>query len=110
MRFFFFFKHVNNYVKTGQGPHLSIKLLKNNRQKNLNGKNNFTFALLQIVLVGQISKYMSIWQVAFVNGISMGGGASFIVPMTFSVVTEKVVCGTYCLLRFMHHPLVYYLS
>ncbi|KAL8126869.1 hypothetical protein AgCh_013968 [Apium graveolens] len=33
-------------------------------------------------------------QVALVNGISMGGGASFMVPMTFSVVTEKVVFAT----------------
>ncbi|XP_063940722.1 3-hydroxyisobutyryl-CoA hydrolase-like protein 5 isoform X2 [Daucus carota subsp. sativus] len=32
-------------------------------------------------------------KVALVNGISMGGGASLMVPMTFSVVTEKVVFG-----------------
>lgn len=30
-------------------------------------------------------------QVALVNGISMGGGASLMVPMRFSVVTEKTV-------------------
>lgn len=30
-------------------------------------------------------------QVALVNGISMGGGASLMVPMKFSVVTEKTV-------------------
>lgn len=30
-------------------------------------------------------------QVALVNGISMGGGASLMVPLRFSVVTEKTV-------------------
>ncbi|GMI66236.1 hypothetical protein like AT1G06550 [Hibiscus trionum] len=33
-------------------------------------------------------------QVALVHGISMGGGASFMVPMKFSVVTEKTVFAT----------------
>ncbi|KAF7145733.1 hypothetical protein RHSIM_Rhsim04G0081400 [Rhododendron simsii] len=33
-------------------------------------------------------------QVALVNGISMGGGASLMVPMRFSVVTEKTVFAT----------------
>ncbi|WCJ24870.1 3-hydroxyisobutyryl-CoA hydrolase mitochondrial [Euphorbia peplus] len=33
-------------------------------------------------------------QVAIVNGISMGGGASLMVPMKFSVVTEKTVFST----------------
>ncbi|RAL48116.1 unnamed protein product [Cuscuta campestris] len=33
-------------------------------------------------------------QVALVHGISMGGGASLMVPMTFSVVTEKTVFAT----------------
>ncbi|GAB4842870.1 hypothetical protein Ancab_012848 [Ancistrocladus abbreviatus] len=33
-------------------------------------------------------------QVALVNGISMGGGASLMVPMKFSVVTEKTVFAT----------------
>lgn len=33
-------------------------------------------------------------QVALVNGISMGGGASLMVPMMFSVVTEKTVFAT----------------
>ncbi|KAF2302220.1 hypothetical protein GH714_033769 [Hevea brasiliensis] len=33
-------------------------------------------------------------QVALVRGISMGGGASFVVPMKFSVVTEKTVFAT----------------
>ncbi|KAL9244290.1 hypothetical protein vseg_018083 [Gypsophila vaccaria] len=33
-------------------------------------------------------------QVALVNGIAMGGGASLMVPMTFSVVTEKTVFAT----------------
>ncbi|XP_030466751.2 3-hydroxyisobutyryl-CoA hydrolase-like protein 5 [Syzygium oleosum] len=33
-------------------------------------------------------------QVALVNGISMGGGASLVVPMKFSVVTEKTVFAT----------------
>ncbi|CAK9141055.1 unnamed protein product [Ilex paraguariensis] len=33
-------------------------------------------------------------QVALVHGISMGGGASFMVPMKFSVVTEKTVFST----------------
>ncbi|KAJ9172838.1 hypothetical protein P3X46_016036 [Hevea brasiliensis] len=33
-------------------------------------------------------------QVALVHGISMGGGASFVVPMKFSVVTEKTVFAT----------------
>ncbi|XP_022981106.1 3-hydroxyisobutyryl-CoA hydrolase-like protein 5 [Cucurbita maxima] len=32
--------------------------------------------------------------VALVHGISMGGGASFMVPMKFSVVTEKTVFAT----------------
>ncbi|XP_073155266.1 3-hydroxyisobutyryl-CoA hydrolase-like protein 5 [Henckelia pumila] len=32
--------------------------------------------------------------VALVDGISMGGGASFVVPMKFSVVTEKTVFAT----------------
>ncbi|XP_073298260.1 3-hydroxyisobutyryl-CoA hydrolase-like protein 5 isoform X1 [Primulina huaijiensis] len=32
--------------------------------------------------------------VALVDGISMGGGASFMVPMKFSVVTEKTVFAT----------------
>ncbi|XP_022142314.1 3-hydroxyisobutyryl-CoA hydrolase-like protein 5 [Momordica charantia] len=32
--------------------------------------------------------------VALVHGISMGGGASFMVPMKFSVVTEKAVFAT----------------
>jgi len=31
------------------------------------------------------------YQVALVNGIAMGGGASLMVPMKFSVVTEKTV-------------------
>lgn len=35
---------------------------------------------------------MSNHQVALVHGISMGGGASLMVPMKFSVVTEKTVC------------------
>ncbi|KAL1802988.1 hypothetical protein ACET3Z_031635 [Daucus carota] len=39
------------------------------------------------------SKVVRACSVALVNGISMGGGASLMVPMTFSVVTEKVVCG-----------------
>lgn len=30
-------------------------------------------------------------QVSLVHGIAMGGGASFMVPMKFSVVTEKTV-------------------
>ncbi|XP_010475385.1 PREDICTED: 3-hydroxyisobutyryl-CoA hydrolase-like protein 5 [Camelina sativa] len=33
-------------------------------------------------------------QVSLVNGISMGGGASLMVPMKFSVVTEKTVFST----------------
>ncbi|XP_018449068.1 3-hydroxyisobutyryl-CoA hydrolase-like protein 5 isoform X2 [Raphanus sativus] len=33
-------------------------------------------------------------QVSLVNGISMGGGASLMVPMKFSVVTEKTVFAT----------------
>ncbi|MBA0686467.1 hypothetical protein Goari_014069, partial [Gossypium aridum] len=33
-------------------------------------------------------------QVALVQGISMGGGASLMVPMKFSVVTEKTVFAT----------------
>lgn len=33
-------------------------------------------------------------QVALANGISMGGGASLMVPMKFSVVTEKTVFAT----------------
>ncbi|XP_028788316.1 3-hydroxyisobutyryl-CoA hydrolase-like protein 5 [Neltuma alba] len=33
-------------------------------------------------------------QVALVHGISMGGGASFMVPMKFSVVTERTVFAT----------------
>ncbi|KMT02465.1 hypothetical protein BVRB_9g204130 [Beta vulgaris subsp. vulgaris] len=33
-------------------------------------------------------------QVALVNGIAMGGGASLMVPMKFSVVTEKTVFAT----------------
>uniref|UniRef100_A0A1J3H692 3-hydroxyisobutyryl-CoA hydrolase n=1 Tax=Noccaea caerulescens TaxID=107243 RepID=A0A1J3H692_NOCCA len=33
-------------------------------------------------------------QVSLVNGISMGGGASLMVPMKFSVVTEKAVFAT----------------
>ncbi|KAL4361323.1 hypothetical protein GQ457_04G024280 [Hibiscus cannabinus] len=33
-------------------------------------------------------------QVALVHGISMGGGASFMVPMKFSVVTEKTIFAT----------------
>lgn len=33
-------------------------------------------------------------QVALVNGISMGGGASLMVPLRFSVVTEKTVFAT----------------
>lgn len=33
-------------------------------------------------------------QVALVNGITMGGGASLMVPMKFSVVTEKTVFAT----------------
>ncbi|KAG8662630.1 3-hydroxyisobutyryl-CoA hydrolase-like protein 5 [Manihot esculenta] len=33
-------------------------------------------------------------QVALVHGISMGGGAAFMVPMKFSVVTEKTVFAT----------------
>lgn len=33
-------------------------------------------------------------QVAIVNGISMGGGASLMVPMKFAVVTEKTVFAT----------------
>ncbi|XP_065851824.1 3-hydroxyisobutyryl-CoA hydrolase-like protein 5 [Euphorbia lathyris] len=33
-------------------------------------------------------------QVAIANGISMGGGASLMVPMKFSVVTEKTVFST----------------
>ncbi|KAL1202094.1 3-hydroxyisobutyryl-CoA hydrolase-like protein 5 [Cardamine amara subsp. amara] len=33
-------------------------------------------------------------QVSLVNGISMGGGASLMVPMQFSVVTEKTVFAT----------------
>ncbi|KAJ7965065.1 3-hydroxyisobutyryl-CoA hydrolase-like protein [Quillaja saponaria] len=33
-------------------------------------------------------------QVALVNGISMGGGASLMVPLKFSVVTEKTVFAT----------------
>ncbi|KAF5458659.1 hypothetical protein F2P56_022672 [Juglans regia] len=33
-------------------------------------------------------------QVALVHGISMGGGASLMVPMKFSVVTEKTVFST----------------
>lgn len=33
-------------------------------------------------------------QVALVNGIAMGGGASLMVPMEFSVVTEKTVFAT----------------
>ncbi|XP_063940726.1 3-hydroxyisobutyryl-CoA hydrolase-like protein 5 isoform X5 [Daucus carota subsp. sativus] len=48
-------------------------------------------------------------KVALVNGISMGGGASLMVPMTFSVVTEKVVCGEYLALtgdRFNRKELV----
>lgn len=30
-------------------------------------------------------------QVALVNGISMGGGAALMIPLKFSVVTEKTV-------------------
>lgn len=33
-------------------------------------------------------------QVSLVNGISMGGGASLMVPMKFSVVTEKTIFST----------------
>ncbi|KAF7833496.1 3-hydroxyisobutyryl-CoA hydrolase-like protein 5 [Senna tora] len=33
-------------------------------------------------------------QVALVHGISMGGGASFMAPMKFSVVTEKTIFAT----------------
>lgn len=33
-------------------------------------------------------------QVSLVNGISMGGGASLMVPMKFSIVTEKTVFAT----------------
>ncbi|KAH9617751.1 hypothetical protein KSS87_005563 [Heliosperma pusillum] len=33
-------------------------------------------------------------QVALVNGIAMGGGAALMVPMNFSVVTEKMVFAT----------------
>lgn len=35
--------------------------------------------------------YLLLSQVALVHGISMGGGASLMVPMKFSVVTEKSV-------------------
>ncbi|KAI5662108.1 hypothetical protein M9H77_21431 [Catharanthus roseus] len=42
-------------------------------------------------------------QVALVHGISMGGGASLMVPMKFSVVTEKTVFAT-PEAGFGHHP------
>lgn len=42
-------------------------------------------------------------QVSLVHGISMGGGASLMVPMKFSVVTEKTVSFSYYI-----HPYVFY--
>ena len=38
-------------------------------------------------------------QVAIANGITMGGGASLMVPLKFSVVTEKTV-STFSLFLF----------
>lgn len=40
-------------------------------------------------------------QVSLVHGISMGGGASLMVPMKFSVVTEKTV-GIWSLLMLLN--------
>lgn len=44
-------------------------------------------------------------QVALVHGISMGGGASLMVPMKFSVVTEKTV-SIWKLLKCYFHSIV----
>lgn len=38
-------------------------------------------------------------QVALVHGFSMGGGASLMVPLKFSVVTEKTVSSEKIVLR-----------
>lgn len=46
-------------------------------------------------------------QVALVNGISMGGGASLMVPMKFSVVTEKTV-GILSFLMFQYDVLLFW--
>lgn len=45
-------------------------------------------SMIQSIFATQV---LVLSQVALVNGISMGGGASLMVPMKFSVVTEKTV-------------------
>lgn len=57
-------------------------------EQNENISDKFVYSMLSKRFTN-ICTY--ICQVALVNGISMGGGASLMVPMMFSVVTEKTV-------------------
>ena len=41
------------------------------------------------------------WQVALLNGITMGGGGGLSVPGTFRVATDKTVCNG-ALFRYSH--------
>ncbi|KAK9153279.1 hypothetical protein Sjap_000759 [Stephania japonica] len=67
-----------------------VRLITLNRPRQLN--------VISSKVVSLLAEYLEKWEkednaelVALVHGISMGGGASLMVPMKFSVVTEKTV-------------------
>lgn len=75
-RFYWLCYHIHTYKKTQVPSSLTSYALE--EAVNAYKKTHSTY-------------YYWSYQVALVHGISMGGGASLMIPMKFSVVTEKTV-------------------